>query len=256
MFHITSQGRRTGKTHKVANTALEFLLSEKDVIVLTFKSQDEIDYILDIIKCNINFDKEIKVENYELENILRYKNNYLKITYYDKIKNQEFYNDIMIIDDFEFLQKEYISKINSCRKNLDTYCYISSLFKTTFNKTCFNIIKTMDFENKSSDKFINSYNLMVKYFGKEKTHEEVVKYRTSIFRLLDEFEIKEILLTDIQLKGSISTEERVYSIIENGYKYINEAIGNLFENKEINNKLIELYEKHCIERFLKKRKSD
>lgn len=251
MFYITSQGRRTGKTHKVANTALEFLLSGKDVIVLTFKSQDEIDYIIDLIKTNFNFTNEIKEEKYPLENILKYKNNYIKVTYYDKIKKHEHYSDIMIIDNFEFLQREYISKINSCRKNLDTYCYISGIFKTIFNKTCFDIIKTMNFENKESDNYASSYKLLVNYFGKEKVIQEIIKYRTSIFKLLDKFKIEEILLTDMKLKGPITTEERAYSIIENGYKMINETIGNVFENKEINQKLLELHDYFKLKRFIK-----
>ena len=89
MFHVISQGRRTGKTHKVANTALEFLLSGKDVTVIAYEREK----ISDIIKTNINYNENIKEEVLKDKTIFTYNDKNIVIGVYNSIKKNELFND-------------------------------------------------------------------------------------------------------------------------------------------------------------------
>lgn len=241
MFHVISQGRRTGKTHKVANTALEFLLSGKDVTVIAY----ERDKISDIIKTNINYNGNIKEEVLKDKTIFTYNDKNIVIGVYNSIKKNELFNDKIIVDELIFLSDKQIEELK--RTEREIFCYTSGIFGTIFNKTCFDIIKKTRFyelDDKKADKYLSTYNLLVKQFGKEKTDEEIIKYQTSVFRRMENFDIEEISLFDMKLPL-----ERVYEILYNAIEKYGmnknsvkrEIVGLIFENKEVDSLLDELF---------------
>ena len=223
MFYIISQGRKTGKTHKASNMALDFLLEGKNITFITFNDEHQIQNIVDIIKTNINFPNNIGIINYYKEKYMHYKNKTLKITFFNNLKTLDFFNDIIIVDELLLLNHEQIKKLNNTGKEI--YCFTSGIFKTEFNKTCFEIIKRMklhELDYKKTDQYKQSYKLLVSHFGKEKVNNEIVKYQTSIFSLMDNFEIEE------NCKPNIETLIRIYN---NGLPITNELVGNIFEDK-------------------------
>lgn len=223
MFHIISQGRQTGKTHKASKMALDFLLEGKNITFITFNDEHQIQNIVDIIKTDINFTNKIGIINYYKEKYIHYKNKTLKITFFNNLKTLDLFNDIIIVDELLLLNHNQIKKLNDTRKEI--YCFTSGIFKTEFNRTCFNIISKMRFHEldcKKTEEYKQAYKLLVSYFGKDKVNEEIVKYQTSVFSLMDSFEIKE------NCKPNIELLIKIYNI---GLPITNELIGNIFEDK-------------------------